>query len=72
MTNRLTPGCGASAVRERDTIDVADVAQRLGLSTASVYAACRQGTLPAVRVGQRWLVLRRQFEELLRLEASAT
>ena len=37
----------------------------LGVSRASAYKAARNGQLPVIRIGKRYLVLKDLFEELL-------
>ena len=39
-----------------------DFAKRYGLSENSVYQACRDGSIPAVRVGNRFVILWEQWE----------
>jgi excisionase family DNA binding protein len=43
----------------------AEVTEHLGLSAAAVSRMCREGRLPGVKVGGRWLVHVRKLAELL-------
>ena len=47
------------------TYDVKEVSEMLGLSLGSTYSLCRDGSLPAVRLGGRWLIPRKRFHEWL-------
>ena len=50
---------------ERETLDLPEVAVRLGVSRTSIYRWAASGVLPTVRLGRRLLVPRAAFEELL-------
>ena len=43
-----------------------EVAEYLGLGQATVYRWCREGSLPAVKIGRRWRVRRSALEEFVR------
>ena len=47
------------------TYDVRQVAEMLGLSTGNTYSLCRDGSIPAVRLGGRWLIPKKRFHEWL-------
>ena len=67
MTNkviRLVPRTG-SALPEPLTYTVRQVAKLLGLSLGSTYALVRDGTIPATRLGNRWLIPRTRFHAWL-------
>lgn len=50
-----------------ETISIDEVSRRLGVSKPSVYAAIRRGDIPAIRVGERRVVVPRiPFESLLK------
>ena len=49
-----------------DALSIADVASRLGISLATAYRAARAGEIPALRFGNRYVVPRPAFEEMLR------
>lgn len=49
----------------RETVDVADVAARMGVAPATIYRAIRRGELDAVRIGRRILVIRTSVDRLL-------
>jgi excisionase family DNA binding protein len=58
-----------SAESERLTMDVADAAPLLGISEAATYRAANAGQIPALKVGNRILVLREPFMRLLKGQA---
>lgn len=41
---------------DKQTYSVAEVAQKLGLSTNSVYAGIHDGSIPSIKIGRRLLV----------------
>ena len=47
------------------TIPVKEAARRLGVSPATGYRGARDGSIPAIRVRGRLLVLREPFERML-------
>ncbi|PWU48892.1 hypothetical protein DLJ46_10635 [Micromonospora globispora] len=61
---RLVPRTGAVVV-EPVTYTVREVAKLLGLSLGSTYALVRDGTIPATRLGGRWLIPRNRFHAWL-------
>ncbi|WP_433315862.1 helix-turn-helix domain-containing protein [Micromonospora chersina] len=61
---RLVPRAGARVV-EPVTYTVREVAKLLGLSLGSTYALVRDGTIPATRLGGRWLIPRGRFHAWL-------
>ncbi|MFU8872120.1 helix-turn-helix domain-containing protein [Micromonospora sp. SL4-19] len=61
---RLVPRTGATIV-EPVTYTVCEVAKLLGLSLGSTYALVRDGTVPATRLGGRWLIPRARFHAWL-------
>lgn len=50
---------------ERRTLTVPEVAQMLGISRGAAYKAARSGELPAVRIGDRFVIPRSALEKLL-------
>lgn len=50
---------------ERMVYTVPEVAQALGISERTVYALCRNGTLPAKKVGKHWMVLKEALKRYL-------
>jgi len=50
---------------ERAVYTVAEVAQLLSLSRGTAYALVRDGTIPALRLGGRWVVPRARFHAWL-------
>jgi excisionase family DNA binding protein len=53
----------AEVVRLTYTVD--EVAQLLSLSRGITYASLRDGTIPAERVGRRWVISRRRLHAWL-------
>ena len=53
----------AEVVRLTYTVD--EVAQLLSLSRGITYASLRDGTIPAERVGRRWVISRRRLHTWL-------
>lgn len=51
------------AMPQAETLTVADVAQRLGVSTDAVYDACRDGRLPHTRIGTRIVITPDQLSQ---------
>jgi excisionase family DNA binding protein len=51
-----------------DTLTVEEVAARLRIGRNQAYEACRSKIIPAIRVGERWLIPRAAFERLMRGE----
>ena len=43
-----------------------EVAQYLGVGQATIYRWCRDGSVPAVKIGRRWRVRRSALEEFVR------
>jgi excisionase family DNA binding protein len=52
-------------MNERLTYTVDEVAARLGLNRNTAYAAVKDGTIPALRVGRRLLVPRAALDKML-------
>ncbi|MBV8542161.1 MAG: helix-turn-helix domain-containing protein [Pseudonocardiales bacterium] len=50
---------------ERAVYTVAEVAQLLSLSRGTAYALVRDGTIPALRLGGRWVVPRARLHAWL-------
>ena len=55
----------AKRLGERAVYTVTEVAQLLSLSRGSAYALVRDGTIPALRLGGRWVVPRTRFHAWL-------
>lgn len=47
-------------------LGIPEVASYLGVSEVTVWRFCRDGTLPALRIGKQWRVRRGALEEFLR------
>jgi excisionase family DNA binding protein len=50
---------------ERQTLTVEEAARALGIGRNTAYEAVRQGTLPVVRIGKRYLVPRAALQAML-------
>lgn len=61
MESRPSPFGGVA----RLTYTVDEVAQVLSLSRGITYASLRDGTIPAERVGKRWVISRRRLHAWL-------
>jgi excisionase family DNA binding protein len=66
--NRI--GHTGDTTMESLTYSVDEVAVLLGIARGVAYEAVRDGSIPATRVGRRWLVPRKRFH--LWLEGTAT
>jgi excisionase family DNA binding protein len=53
---------------ESDVLTVEEAAIRLRIGRNTAYEACRQGTIPAIHIGDRWLIPRAALERMLRGE----
>ena len=51
--------------KQRATLDLQEVAKRLGISRGTAYAAAARGELPTIRIGKRILVPRAALDSLL-------
>jgi excisionase family DNA binding protein len=56
---------------ERLTLTVPEVAEALGLSRMSAYAAVRAGAIPSIRIGRRLLIPRLALDLLLETATAA-
>jgi excisionase family DNA binding protein len=65
-----TPSKGRRVREPLDRLDTLlsteEVAEYLGVGQATVYRWCREGSLPAVKIGRRWRVRRSALEEFVR------
>jgi excisionase family DNA binding protein len=52
-------------LQDRKVLNVAEVAEVLGLSRNAAYEAVRRGDIPAIRIGRRILVPVRALDEAL-------
>ena len=51
--------------KQRAVYTVVEVAQLLSLSRGTAYALVRDGTIPALRLGNRWVIPRTRFHAWL-------
>ena len=56
---------------DRLTLTVTEVAEALGISRMSAYAAVRTGVIPSVRIGRRVLVPRVALDRLVETATAA-
>jgi excisionase family DNA binding protein len=54
----------------RQTLTVLEAAGMLGLCVDKTYQAVREGRIPAIRIGDRWFVLKKPFERMLQGNAA--
>jgi excisionase family DNA binding protein len=50
---------------------VREVSVLLALSVGNTYALVREGTIPAIRLGRRWVIPRQRFHEWINQIASS-
>jgi excisionase family DNA binding protein len=55
----------------RRTLTVVEAAEILGIGRNQAYRAARDGDLPVIRIGNRILVVRDAFEQMLAAERAA-
>ncbi len=64
---RPTPTKGSAITPALDTkggrLTVEEVAKRLNVGRLAVYVMLRQGIIPGVRVGRRWIITRHAYDE---------
>jgi excisionase family DNA binding protein len=65
MTRRDLREIGRAGRGTRLTYTVPEVADLLGLSVGSTYAAIRAGEIPAKQVGARWVISKERFHAWL-------
>jgi len=63
----LDSGAKGSGEPGSARISVPEIAFRLGVGRLSVYGMLEQGTIPGIRVGRRWIVTRKAFEQWERI-----
>jgi excisionase family DNA binding protein len=64
-TLNLVPRLPARPEPDRAVYSVKEVAQLLGLNLGGTYALVHDGTIPAIRMGGRWLVPKKRFHAWL-------
>jgi len=55
----------ATEKTERITLDVPEVARRLGISRAAAYYAVKRGQIPHLKIGKRILIPRAALDRFL-------
>ncbi len=61
----LTGKVEVTSFTNRLALTPEEVARLLGLHPNSVYAMLKNGTLPAVKAGRKWLISKRRFDTWL-------
>lgn len=67
MSDRLTI---ADLLAKGDTCSVEDAAECLQISRGSAYQAVRDGSIPALHIGVRWIIPTRRLAALLGEESA--
>jgi excisionase family DNA binding protein len=49
--------------RPPNRITVEEIARRLAIGRLAVYALLKQGFIPAIRLGRRWIITRYAYEQ---------
>ena len=49
-------------------LDIADVAEYLGVEQTTVQRWCREGSMPAMKIGKEWRIRREALERFLLLQ----
>ena len=57
---------------ERETLDLPELAERLGVSRSSIYRWADAGIIPTIRLGRRRLVPRVAVDDLLSPRSAST
>jgi excisionase family DNA binding protein len=50
---------------EKETLTVPEAAAVLGIGVNKTYSACQQGLIPALRIGNRWIIPRTALLRML-------
>jgi excisionase family DNA binding protein len=50
---------------KRKTYTIEEVAEQLGISRVKAYEAAREGKIPTMRFGKRWIVPAAAFDRML-------
>ncbi len=59
------PRCPAKLAPEHrnSRISVPEIAQRLNIGRLTVYTMLEQAIIPGIRLGRRWIITRRAYEQ---------
>jgi hypothetical protein len=60
----------SESVKQKPGIKPREFARQYGLSENSVYRGCRDGSIPSIRVGNRFVILWQQWENMAKLPAT--
>src|SRR5262245_19744300 len=69
-TKRETLAQVLDDIKTQPTCLLSDAAIALGISRCHAYAAARNGTIDAIRVGRRWIVTTAPLREKLKIDTS--
>jgi len=72
MTRMGRPAGRRAKRASADTISVEDAAARMGVGRNQMYAAVREGKIPSIKIGRRWLIPRLALDRLLSGETAQT
>jgi excisionase family DNA binding protein len=64
--NNIKPNASATTQPANVYRNVDELARELGLGRLTVYGALRNGTIPSIRVGKRYVLPRAAIQEWLR------
>ena len=56
----------------RPTMSAKEAARLLPMAPSTVYKACNSGAIDAVKIGGRWVILRRPLEKKLQIGHTCT
>jgi excisionase family DNA binding protein len=65
LLNERAPTAAVSTPKRAATVTVEQAAEILGVSRSLAYEAVRNGRIPSLRIGRRWLIPRQALERLL-------
>ncbi|MFC3690456.1 helix-turn-helix domain-containing protein [Aquipuribacter hungaricus] len=66
----MTDELDALFAEYKDTLNVGDVAELLGMTKQGVYLWLRDGVIPGYKVGTSWFILREELKKTLRAGAN--
>ena len=69
-TSSITAESEVMSSTDRQVYTPEEVALMLGMHANSVYALLKEGTLPGLKAGRRWLISKRRFDAWLEGEGS--
>jgi excisionase family DNA binding protein len=63
MAGRAQASADGLADSPSSRISVLEIARRLNIGRLAVYSMLKQGIIPGVRLGRRWIVTRHAYEQ---------